>query len=193
MPSNTLTRWTSTRAAALDEIETAHRAVGGVGPGRRVATQQINYAYALLLCSQFQGFCRDIHSEGVEHIARTLVAADFRHKFVAQFVEDRRIDRGNPTPGNIGADFNRLGLEFWQVPVAHSPRNSNRRVLLEDLNRWRNAIAHYSFSGIIARGSTAALPLATVQTWRKVCDGLAQSFDVVLHAHLSRLTGSAPW
>src|SRR5262245_32662023 len=110
MPSNALTRWISTRAAALDEIEAAHRAVGGIGPWRRVATQQLNYAYAVLLSSQFQGFCRDIHSEAVEHLARTLVAASFRADFVVQFSLNRQIDRGNPTPGSLGADFNRLGI-----------------------------------------------------------------------------------
>ena len=56
MPSNSLRNWHSIRAIALDEIESAHRMVGGSGPGRRYATQQINQAYAMLLSSQFQGF-----------------------------------------------------------------------------------------------------------------------------------------
>jgi hypothetical protein len=56
MPSLSYQYWSTARAASLDEIESAHRSVGGSGPGRRYATQQINQAYALLLASQFQGF-----------------------------------------------------------------------------------------------------------------------------------------
>jgi len=28
-------------------------------------------------------------------------------------VRDRKLDPGNANPGNIGADFARLGLEIW--------------------------------------------------------------------------------
>jgi len=55
MPSLPSNRWFAERAVDLDEIENAHRLVGGTGPGRRTATQQINQAYAMLLASQFQG------------------------------------------------------------------------------------------------------------------------------------------
>jgi hypothetical protein len=27
----------------------------------------------------------------------------------------RMLDRGNPNAGNIGSDFNRLGLAFWSL------------------------------------------------------------------------------
>jgi hypothetical protein len=62
MPSRSFELWNTDRRQALDQIAAAHAAVGGVGPGRRYATQQINQAYATLLSSQFQGFCRDLHS-----------------------------------------------------------------------------------------------------------------------------------
>ena len=58
----------TSRRRALDEIEAAHASVGGTGPGRRYATQQINQAYAVLLASQFQGYCRDLHTESVAHL-----------------------------------------------------------------------------------------------------------------------------
>lgn len=63
MPSESLIAWQGSRAAELDELEAALRAVGGIGRGRRHATQQLNQAYAVLLSSQFQGFCRDLHTE----------------------------------------------------------------------------------------------------------------------------------
>jgi len=53
---------------ALDELESAQTSVGGTGPDRRYATQQINQAYAVLVASQFQGFCRDLHTECVARL-----------------------------------------------------------------------------------------------------------------------------
>lgn len=53
---------------ALGEIAAAHTAVGGQGSGRRYATQEINHAYAVLLSSQFQRFCRDLHTEAAAHV-----------------------------------------------------------------------------------------------------------------------------
>src|SRR5580700_3316003 len=49
MPSRSFDLWNSERRQALDQIVAAHVAVGGPGPGRRYATQQINQAYAMLL------------------------------------------------------------------------------------------------------------------------------------------------
>ena len=69
MPSVALHRWTTTARAALDQLVAAHNAVGGPGRGRRYATLQVNHAYAVLLSSQFQGFCRDLHSEAVDFLA----------------------------------------------------------------------------------------------------------------------------
>jgi hypothetical protein len=58
MPSLSLQKWMSVRVGELDETENAHRTVGGIQPGRKYATQQINQAYVMLLSSQFQRFCR---------------------------------------------------------------------------------------------------------------------------------------
>jgi hypothetical protein len=44
------------------------------------------------------------------------------------------LDRGNANPGAIGADFNRLGIEFWPEVHTHRPRNDKRRALLENQN-----------------------------------------------------------
>ena len=68
MSSVALHHWLTARASALDEIEQAHRSVGGTGRGRRYATQQINQAYAVLLSSQFQGFCRNLHEECADYL-----------------------------------------------------------------------------------------------------------------------------
>src|SRR6202521_1860560 len=102
MPSLALQDWSARRAAALDEIEGAHRSVGGTGPGRRYATQQINQAYAVLLSSQFQAFCRNLHTECVNYLVAPVPSLDLRDMYRSGLVLNRKLDRGNPNPGNIG-------------------------------------------------------------------------------------------
>src|SRR5437764_11516805 len=109
MPSISHDKWSTTRAGALDEIEQAHAAVGGTGPGRRYATQQINRAYAVLLASQFQGFCSELHSESIDHLLIVLAPPPALELLMrAEFTRGRHLDRGNAQPGSLGADFNRL-------------------------------------------------------------------------------------
>ena len=114
MPSVSYRQWNTVRVAALDEIARAHVAVGGTARGRRYTTQQINRAYALLLASQFQGFCRDLHSECVDHILAVIgPPATLASLVRAEFTRSRQLDRGNAQPGSLGADFGRLGIVFW--------------------------------------------------------------------------------
>lgn len=193
MPSLAWQEWTGGRAVRLDELDYAHRSVGGSGPGRRYLTQQLNQAYALLLSSQFQGFCRDLHNQCVEHLVSAVVVPLLQVNYRVNLRFGRKLDTGNPNPGHIGADFNRLGLSFWPTVEADHPRNPQRRQALEELNRWRNAIAHHDFAPDMYRGGRPSLLLAQVQDWRKACDGLARSFDVVLGLHLLAATGVAPW
>ena len=58
-PSPSLSSWRTRSQAEIDELMDAHRAVGGAGPGRRTATQQIDYALVVQLAAQFQRFCRN--------------------------------------------------------------------------------------------------------------------------------------
>ncbi len=112
MPSNSLSRWNRERAAALDEIENAHLRVGGTERGRRYATQQINFAYVTLLSSQFQGYCRDLHSESIDYVVAVL-PTHLQGLLRREFLFSRNLERGNPHPGAIGSDFMRLGIDIW--------------------------------------------------------------------------------
>jgi hypothetical protein len=192
MPSQSYATWITTRVLALDEIEAAHRAVGGGGRGRRYATQQINQAYAVLLSSQFQGYCRDLHTECVDWMSRGITGPQLRGLVGSALTRERRLDRGNPNPGNIGADFAILGAELWPDVKALSGVNVGRRQLLEELNTWRNAIAHQDFSTLSLSGRSS-LRVAKVRQWRAACEGLASAFDVVSGDYLRRLTGVRPW
>jgi len=191
MPSNSLIRWRGERADALDEIENAHALVGGTERGRRYATQQINYSYAALLSSHFQGFCRDLHSECMECLV-AIVPVQLQGLLRAEFSWNRGLSRGNPHPGTIGSDFNRLGVDFWTQVYAVDARNERRRELLQELIDWRNAIAHQDFDPV-APGSIPTLHLARVRAWRNAVNALARSFDQAMYNYLQGVVGTAPW
>jgi hypothetical protein len=180
MPSLSLQRWFGERAGPLDDLANAHRSVRGSGAGARAAAQQINQAYAVLVSAQFQGFCRDLHSECADHLVTPVADPDLRELLRDNLLFGRKIDRGNPNPGNLGSDFNRFSLAFWSLVDAHHSRNPARKSALEELNDWRNAIAHQDFPASMLKGGRPNLTLAQVQTWRKACDGLARSFVDVL-------------
>ena len=109
----------------------------------------------------------------------------------AALVLARRLDRGTPNPGNIGADFNRLGIELWPEIHRLDQRNEARQMRIAQLAEWRNAIAHDDF------GREALVPLrvqlATVRGWRRACDALAGSFDRVMRRYLASIMGTSPW
>ena len=60
-------------------------------------------------------------------------------------VQNRKLNQGNPNAGNLGSDFNRFGLLFWDEARNLDFRNQARHNRLEELNLWRNAIAHQDF------------------------------------------------
>ena len=193
MPSLSFNLWNTDRRAALDQIAAAHAAVGGAGPGRRYATQQINQAYAMLLSSQFQGFCRDLHSEAVDHICGPVAAGNSRMLLLRiRFTTGRKLDMGNPNPGNLGADFGFFNLPLWPALNSHNPANNARNQVLGTLNEWRNAIAHQDFDPAKLGGRTA-VRLSDVKHWRRTCEDLATDLDFVVGAHVATITGASPW
>ena len=192
MPSRSLQKWKGERTNELDEIERAHAAIGGSGRGRRYATQQVNHAYAVLLSSQFQGFCRDLHSECIDHLLQIIQPASLQDVLRAEFLFHRRLDMGNPTPDSLGADFNRFGLEFWRNVRRIDRRNKIRQERLGKLNNWRNAIAHHDFDSAKLGGRTT-LRLKEIRSFRSACNALATDFDRVMAKYLAGFTGSVPW
>lgn len=190
MPSQALQTWRTRRRAALDELEAAHKGMGGTGRGRRYATEQINHAYAVLLSSQFQGFCRDLHSECIDYFLQNVPAGPLRAALHNIVTLGRKLDTGNPNPGNIGADYNRFGLPFWDDVKKLDPRNQARQQRLGELNDWRNAIAHQAFHPALG---ASTLRLQRVREWRSACNQLAASFDEVMCNHFQIVNGVSPW
>jgi hypothetical protein len=193
MPSLSYGEWRTTRARALDEIARGHAAVSGTRRGRRFNTQQFNRAYAVMLAAQFQGFCRDFHSECVDHLVRMIPSPLAVRPVVRdEFIRDRKLDRGNAQPSSLGADFSRLGIDLWHEMRAYEPRTSTLMRLLEDLNLWRNAIAHQDFDPH-KLGGTTILRLDRVRRWRGACNRLARALDEVMRRYMQSLTGASPW
>ena len=207
MPSLALEEWQGTRSVQLDELDAAHGAVGGTGPGRRYATGQLNHAYAVVLAAQFQGFCRDLHTESADMVAGAIgslsSAGSVNSSTIARLVlialtQSRQLDRGNATPGSIGADFKGFDLDIW------TPQGSSTSALraacgqLEQLNVWRNAVAHQDFDFEPPRAGGAGevcrtIDLRRVRAFRSCCDRLAVTFDEVLARHLESVVGGRPW
>lgn len=108
----------------------------------------------------------------------------------AEFVLARKLDHGNPNPGNIGSDFTRLGIDFWSEVRAADSRNKIRQERIERMGAWRNAIAHQDFPPDL---EPTRLTLPGVQQWRGACKGLARSFDQVMARYIGGVSGTLPW
>jgi hypothetical protein len=104
------------------------------------------------------------------------------------------LDTGNPNPANLGNDFNRFGAKFKLVDelLGYDPSNQDRKVKLEELSVWRNAIAHQDFTNQELQGK-ATISLGAVKTWRAACKGLAIAMDEVMRRQLTALLGVPPW
>jgi hypothetical protein len=192
MPSRALRNWQTRSRKVLDEVEAAHAVVGGGRGARSFARQQVNQAYVVLLSSQFQRFCRDLHTDAVDFLAAQGAFARLAPLLKASLSQGRRLDSGNPNPVNIASDFNRFGIDVWALARQKDARTARRREKLEVLNRWRNAVAHQDFRSPSLKGRET-VRLGEVREWRTACDGLAVDFDGVLRIYLKSLGGVPPW
>ena len=192
MGSRALRNWQTRSRKVLDEVEAAHTVVGGGRGARAFARQQINQAYVVLLSSQFQRFCRDLHDEAAEYLVSRPEHAPLNALVRELLTSGRKLARGNATPSNIGADFERLGISFWDEVRASDSRNATRQRRLEELNTWRNAIAHQDFTSPSLNGADQ-VSLAQVRRWRSACSTLAVEFDRVLRLFLRKFYGTDPW
>lgn len=148
---------------------------------------------AVLLASQFQGFARDLHTESVDYLVAVILQPGFRVAMRRDLLWNRHLDSKNATQATIGGDFGRLGIpHFWAQVDAVLANNNLRRQWLDELNAWRNAIAHQSFDPAML-GGTTNLHLARVQRWRSGCSKLARSLDRVLRTYIQSVTGRNPW
>ncbi len=196
MPSRALSRWLSEAKAELDELEAAHARATTRRRTRHALARQLCRAYLVSVSAQFQRFCRDLHSEAAQRLADAVEPKAFRGAVLRLLTDGRRLDAGNATAGTLGPDFDRLGLAFLRELEAR-PENRRRRLELERLNVWRNAIVHLDFPlkpgrEKLVRG-TSPDSVRDVRRFRQACDALAIEFDRIVRAHVSGVVGGAPW
>lgn len=192
MASSALARWQDTRAAELDGFDAVQRALRRAAAPRTATIQQVNRAWAVLLSSHFQGFCRDLHTEALDRLLEVTRPEKWQWALRRSILSNRALDRGNPHTGAIGHDFNGLGMAFWELVDAADKRNRRRRDLLDELTRWRNAIAHQDFDPATL-GGRETVTIGMVRSWRTACNVLATSFDLVVGRYVATITNKAPW
>jgi hypothetical protein len=192
MPSNALLAWQTDRVPRLQNVEADCLHLETMYPADPNRVQEYIRAYAVLLSSEFQGFCRDLHSESADRIVDSVSPINLRSVLRAQCVYGRKLEIGNPNSGNLGADFNRFLLDFWAAVLALDPAHAARRHRLALLNAWRNAISHHDYNPA-ELGGTTVLTISQVRDWRTDCNAFGAAFDAVLRAFLLTTTGVAPW
>jgi len=198
MASAALTKWQTTRCLKLDQILDAHAKIGGVGRGRRYATEQINFAYLFAVAAQFQGFSRDLHSETAGAFA---AAAPTLSSFLqATLTSNRGLDRGNANRSTIAEDFAGLGMEnFWDLVAAEGggKRTAARLRRLEQMNIWRNAVAHDNFEKLKSKigllDGQLHPRLVEGAKCRKACDFLAVQMAAAVRRRVHQIVGTSPW
>lgn len=206
MSSFAFQEWRHARGRRLDELDEAHAAVGSRRAGRRYATEQLDHAYVIAVASQFQGFCRDLHSEAADVVAQAIGSASVMTAIDSEAITDivlmaltrnRRLDRGNANSASIGADFRAFDLDILDAAGTLHTRTASRLRALEQLNVWRNAIVHQDFD--LSRRQLAVVDgrrsvgLAEARALRVACDQLAATLDDVLARHLAPIIGVRPW
>jgi hypothetical protein len=195
--SAALEHWMRDRVPRIHQLTDAHSMVGGPGPGRRTRTDAINWALVVILCSEMQGYFRDLHDESAEFLATRIARGNQAYFTLLRnnLTNNRDLDRVNAKPDSIQKDFGRLGVErLWPEIEAKVPSSRDWRTRLTRLNEARNAIAHNNPSTLITLANAGfPLTLRTVKLWRTACFGATRTADKVVGERLFQATGARPW
>jgi hypothetical protein len=181
-----LQRWQNDRKPRLAEVNAHCAAAAALAPPNALLAEESLRGYVMLLSGHFQGFCRDLYTEGAQIFAANVPAA-LQTAIQSQFSTALRLNSSNPTVETIRKDFERFGFTLdFDADVANGPRVTN----LGQLHKWRNAVAHQTAS---APAGIPPLTLSGVQSWLISCDGLATWLDGIMYNEMHRFIGVAPW
>jgi hypothetical protein len=186
MPSTSLLQWRNDRMPRLAELDAQCAACIALAPAHPNLVEENLRGYVLLLSAHFQGFCRDLHTESAQTIVLR-VRPSLQMLIQSQFINNRRLDRGNPNLQNLQEDFERF--EFRLDLAGADPANPARLTELGLLSAWRNVAAHH---GTIPT-NLPALSLPLLRRWRNSCDGLATSLHAIMYNELRRILRRVPW
>ena len=182
MPSRSLLRWQTDRVPRLNALS----AQIATAPPSTLTDENLR-AYVAMLSAHFQGFCRDLYSEGAQLITLA-VPLQFQMHVQRQSITDLKLNTGNPHLQNLAHDFDRLTGDL-RTHLQSDPANALRLNHLAELNTWRNYVVHH---GVVAPPGPP-LSLALVQGWQTSCDGLATELDRIVYDELNATLGVAPW
>ena len=110
-----LEEWRGESARALDEIDSLHRLAEAAPQRASALTDQIVYAYAALILAHFQRYCRGAHTEATTLSSTRCQAFREQRRPRRLLAERRYLDRGNPTPSNLGRDFMPIRVQLWEA------------------------------------------------------------------------------
>jgi len=177
-------------------MDAAIRLAGGSGGVERAMRRQLVDAAIVLLAGHFQLCCRELHGEAARFLSNCARQAAVSEVVGKLFLNRRSLSRGNASSAALADDFGRFGIEVWRELVQHDPRNVRRRERLDQLNVWRNAIAHQDLHLTAGRASIVGATrrdVRSVRTWRHTCSALAHNLDTVVKRHLIRVADGRPW
>jgi hypothetical protein len=151
--------------------------------------------YAALILAHFQRYCRGAHTEATKALVDAMPHSRSAVVLEDLLTEGRHLDRGNPTPANLGRDFGRFGFNFWEAVVAEDRRNGARRRELDGLCHWRNGIVHGDVPGKRASGNLVPrdLSLDACRRWRCAVSALVISIDRAVAKQCQNLGCPRPW
>lgn len=111
-------------------------------PAHGYAVEQLDLALILRLAAEFQGFCRDLQSEGTEFACAqsSIFCAGAADVFKRLFTARRALDVGNAHVASLNADFGRFERSLWDGLQAADRRTATRRRALEQLNCRRGDV-----------------------------------------------------
>jgi hypothetical protein len=187
--------WNGRSREALDEVVAVHGRVAGIGAGSRMLTRQVNYAYATLILAHFQQYCRGLHAEATQDLVASVPDPELARVLGRLLATRRLLDRGNPTPDNLGRDFGWFGFGFWKAVESDDRRNRRRKEKLMQLCEWRNGITHGDIARKREEGKLTPvnLTLEACDEWRRGVGSLASSFDRVIASQCTVLGCQKPW
>ena len=152
----------------------AHRAAGGVDPGRRYDVEGLNRAAILMLCAHLEGYLEDLMSEALSAIHTDLNPKTLTGSF------------HNPWPDRVDDLFAFLGMSkpcrqiSWQRAGNDAVRSN-----LERLVQTRNRIAH----GTVG----VTVHMTDIRRYRGYVEGFTPRFDRLVRQQMRALTGTYPW
>jgi hypothetical protein len=188
-----LRKWRSNRLTRLDLVLAAHPHAAGSRTDPAVAPEWTR-ALVLIVASEFQGFCRDLHDDAAEAIARGVVSDDRRIRdiIISGLTVNRGLNRRGADVQTLEDDFLRLGMALWpSLSKQHPIAAPVWLEALRYLHKARNGVVHDDLTSVaIAQAAGWTLQIDTVRRWRKLVNEIAEAMGCIVNQELAESFGN---